>query len=70
MQTIDMEAESRRRTIAAVIAAELDRQGVSATIDHAALAEVVEAALSAESPAPAEPNQGRRPHELNATNDD
>ena len=55
---------ARRDTIATAIAAELQRQGGDAGIDVDALAEAVDMAL--DPPA----DEGKRPEDLNATNDD
>ena len=59
---------ARRDTIAAVIVAELERQGGDAAqgVDVDALADAIDDALNA--PAPAD--EGKHPDELNATNDD
>ena len=58
----------RRAVIAAAIAEELQRQADhgAVRIDVEALAEAVEAAMASPSPAMA----GKRPEQLNATNDD
>jgi len=56
----------RRQAIASAIAAELQRQGHADDVDVQALAEAVEAAISAEAPV----SEGRHPDQLNATNDD
>ena len=58
----------RRDTVAAVIVAELERQGGDAAqgVDVDALADAIDDALNA--PAPAD--EGKHPDELNATNDD
>lgn len=58
---------TRHQTLTAAIAAELQRQADSGTLpDAAALATAVEQALE-----PALPDdEGKRPDELNATNDD
>lgn len=62
----------RRALIEAVIAAELERQALEGAmrIDVAAMADAIEAALEASEPAPPDFDDGRRPEELNATNDD
>jgi hypothetical protein len=62
----------RRERIEAVIVAELERQAAAgaARIDVAAMAAAIEAALTAEEPAEPALDDGRRPEELNATNDD
>lgn len=75
MQTTEAnepDGRGRRETIAAVIDAEFDRQAQEGErrIDVGALASAIEAALSAEEPVPPGPDQGKRPDELNATNDD
>lgn len=58
----------RRQAIATAITAELDRQGKDGVsqIDVDALAEAVEIALDPVLPT----SEGKRPGELNATNDD
>jgi hypothetical protein len=58
----------RRQAIATAISAELERQAMAgaARIDVEALAAAVEEALDPAPPA----NEGKRPSELNATNDD
>ncbi|SEP65786.1 hypothetical protein SAMN05428969_0340 [Devosia sp. YR412] len=56
---------NRRQAIATAITAELERQGKHG-IDVDALAEAVELALDPAPPA----SEGKRPGELNATNDD
>jgi hypothetical protein len=58
----------RRQAIAAAIAAELERQAQSgaARVDVDALANAVEETLDPPPPAA----EGKRPDELNATNDD
>jgi hypothetical protein len=58
----------RRQAIATAISAELERQAMAgaARIDVEALAAAVEEALDPAPPA----SEGRRPSELNATNDD
>lgn len=62
----------RRERIEAVIVAELERQAAAgaARIDVAAMAAAIEAALVAGEPAEPALDDGRRPEELNATNDD
>jgi len=62
----------RRALIETVIAAELERQALDGAqrIDVAAMAEAIEAALAATEPAGPGFDDGRRPEELNATNDD
>jgi hypothetical protein len=62
----------RRQRIEAVIAAELQRQAASgaARIDVGAMASAIDAALAAEEPSEPALDDGRRPDELNATNDD
>ncbi|WP_127751752.1 hypothetical protein [Devosia sp. 1566] len=70
--------EDRRETIAEVIASELDRQAHDGAIrvDVPALAEAIDVAIAAEldptHAAGAEPvplDEGKRPEELNSTND-
>jgi hypothetical protein len=58
----------RRQAIATAITAELERQALAgaARVDVDALASAVEAALDPPPPA----SEGRRPEELNSTNDD
>jgi len=58
----------RRQAIATAIAAELERQARAGEprVDVEALAEAIDEALDPPPPA----NEGRRPEELNATNDD
>lgn len=60
--------ELRRQAIATALAAELERQATTGAsrIDIQALAEAVDLALDPAPPAA----EGRRPSELNATNDD
>jgi hypothetical protein len=62
----------RRALIESVIAAELERQALEGAqrIDVAAMADAIEAALAANEPAEPDFDDGRRPEELNATNDD
>lgn len=73
MAMADMRAEThlRRTTIASVIDAELDRQAMAgaARLDIAAMAGAIDAALATGSSA-GTPAEGKRPDELNATNDD
>lgn len=59
---------ARRQIIATAIAAELERQGIGSAerIDIDALAGAVEQALGTSAPE----DEGKRPDELNATNDD
>jgi len=61
-------AGGRRQAIATAIAAELERQAAlgASRIDVDALAQAVEVALVRPMPVA----EGRRPEELNATNDD
>lgn len=68
----ELEALDRRRTIAAVIAAELERQALvgAMRVDVNALALAVDTALNAGSPTNTFTGEGRHPDELNATNDD
>jgi len=65
-------ADARRTLIEAVIAAELERQAQAGAtrIDVPAMAAAIESALAAEEPAEPLLDDGRRPEELNATNDD
>ena len=65
---MDDEGGDRRETIATVIATELERQARdgAARVDVDALATAIDIALDA--PAPAD--EGTRPEDLNATNDD
>jgi hypothetical protein len=60
----------RRETLAGVISAELDRQAHEGAhrIDVPALAEAIEAVIEPEVDGP--PAEGKRPDELNSTNDD
>jgi len=62
----------RRSIIAGVIGAELERQAHDGAlrVDVDALADAIDTALAAEEPLPADDNEGKRPEELNATNDD
>lgn len=64
----DDHAAIRRQAIATALTAELERQAQSGAsrVDVDALAEAVETALD---PVPPE-GEGKRPSELNATNDD
>lgn len=68
METANDIGELRRQAIATALAAEIDRQAQSGAsrIDVEALAAAVEQALDPAPPAA----EGRRPSELNATNDD
>jgi hypothetical protein len=67
METSDLNA-GRRQAIATAIAAELERQARDGAtrVDVDAMAEAVEAALAPELPVA----EGKRPDELNSTNDD
>jgi hypothetical protein len=65
MGTGNEDMAGRRDAIAAAIAAELQRQGVS-SLDIESLVAVVEAAISGQG----DVSEGRHPDELNATNDD
>ena len=58
---------ARHQAIAAALAAELSRQSPEAaqTLDIAALAEAVDAVIDPPPPA----SEGKRPEDLNATND-
>lgn len=60
--------DGRRQAIATAITAELERQALAgaARVDVDAMATAIEEALDPPPPA----NEGRRPNELNATNDD
>lgn len=60
------DAGLRRQAIVTAIAAELDRQGASAGLDVDALADAVARAFDPEPPVA----EGKRPAELNSTNDD
>lgn len=66
------EHPERRRLIAGVISAELERQAQqgAARVDVDALALAIDTALSAEEPASAILGEGKHPEDLNATNDD
>jgi len=68
METAKDLLDLRRQAIATALAAELERQARSGAsrIDVDALAKAVEQALDPVPPAA----EGRRPSELNATNDD
>ena len=68
METAKDFAEIRRRAIATALTAELERQAQAGAsrIDVEALAEAVDLALDPTPPAA----EGKRPSELNATNDD
>ena len=58
---------ARRAQIETAIAAELERQGGDAiSIDVGALAAAIEAVLGTQAPS----DEGKRPDELNSTNDD
>lgn len=61
------EEMDRRQAIATAISAELERQALAgaARVDVEALASAIEEALDPPPPA----NEGKRPFELNATND-
>lgn len=67
METVDRET-GHRQAIATAITAELERQAQAGAvrIDVDALAEAVDQALNPSPPMA----EGRRPEELNATNDD
>lgn len=62
----------RRSVIAGVIGAELERQAQDGAlrVDVDALAYAIDTALAAAEPLPADDDEGKRPEELNATNDD
>jgi len=63
---MDNDAGQRRQAIATALAAELARQGRDEGIDLDALADAVDLALDPPPPMA----EGRRPNELNSTNDD
>ena len=63
---MDSEPGLRRQAIATALAGELQRQGKDGGIDIEALADAVDEAL--EPPLPI--SEGKRPSELNSTNDD
>ena len=63
---MDSEPHLRRQAIATAIAGELQRQGKDGAVDIDALAEAVEQALDPSPPIA----EGKRPSELNSTNDD
>ena len=63
---MDNNAGQRRQAIATALAAELARQGRDEGIDLDALADAVDLALDPPPPMA----EGRRPNELNSTNDD
>ena len=63
---MDKDAGQRRQAIATALAAELARQGRDEGIDLDALADAVDLALDPPPPMA----EGRRPNELNSTNDD
>jgi len=71
-----MDSESggpeRRSVIAGVIGAELERQAHDGAlrVDVDALAAAIDTALVADEPLQADDDEGKRPDELNATNDD
>lgn len=71
-----MDSESggieRRSVIAGVIGAELERQAHDGAqrVDIDALAGAIDTALAADEPVAADDDEGKRPDELNATNDD
>ena len=68
METANDYSDMRRQAITTALTAELERQAQSGAsrIDVEALASAVELALDPVPPA----GEGRRPDELNATNDD
>ena len=75
MTTLSDMSGDRRETIAGVISAELDRQAHEGAhrIDVPRLAEAIEAAIEPEGGLESEtgvPEEGPRPDQLNATNDD
>ncbi|KKB08084.1 hypothetical protein [Devosia chinhatensis] len=67
METADPNGTMRRQAIATALAAEIERQAQTGAsrIDVEALAEAVETALDPTPPI----SEGKRPSELNATND-
>lgn len=71
-----MDSESggieRRSVIAGVIGAELERQAHDGAqrVDIDALAGAIDTALAVDEPVAADDDEGKRPDELNATNDD
>ena len=68
----EIEALDRRRTIASVIAAELERQAIvgAMRVDINALATAIDTALHAGTSVNTFPAEGKHPEDLNATNDD
>lgn len=68
METANDPSSLRHQAIATALAAEIERQAQSGAsrIDVEALASAVEVALDPPPPA----SEGKRPSELNATNDD
>ncbi|MHA6299848.1 hypothetical protein [Devosia sp. CAU 1758] len=68
METANDLSDTRRQALITALAAELERQAQSGAsrIDVDALAQAVEATLDPSAPV----DEGRRPSELNATNDD
>lgn len=65
MAMVSHDIAPSREMLAEVIAGELARQGAR-QVDIEALVDVIKAVIDR----PAEPSEGRRPEELNATNDD
>jgi hypothetical protein len=65
---MDSESGLRRQAIATAISAELERQALdgASRVDIEALAEAVDVALDPVPPV----SEGKRPQDLNATNDD
>jgi hypothetical protein len=65
---MDNQASSRRQAIATAITAEFERQACDGElrVDVDALAAAIDDALMPDLP----PEEGKRPEELNATNDD
>jgi hypothetical protein len=65
---MDSESGLRRQAIATAISAELERQALdgASRVDIEALAEAVDVALDPVLPV----SEGKRPQDLNATNDD
>ena len=68
MERADSAGDSRRQALVTAITAELERQAQTgaARIDVEALAEAIETSIDPGPPAA----EGKRPSELNATNDD
>ena len=68
----DLDAFDRRRTIAGIISAELERQAREGAmrIDVNALAGAIDEGINPDEPFNSFMAEGRRPQDLNATNDD